>query len=160
MFALKSNIFPLFSFFRKVFSDGREEVFLGFKASILVNGSILSFNQKGSWFIQKGSWFVQKGSWFVQKGSWFVQKGSWFVQKGSWFIQKGSWFIQKGSWFIQKGSWFVQKGSWFIQKGSWFIQWNFYFNKKPPSLNKLSHLFIWKSIENIHEHSPPFVGYF
>ena len=111
MFALKSNIFPLFSFFRKVFSDGREEVFLGFKASILVNGSILSFNQKGSWFIQKGSWFVQKGSWF-------------------------------------------------IQKGSWFIQWNFYFNKKPPSLNKLSHLFIWKSIENIHEHSPPFVGYF
>jgi len=97
MFALKSNIFPLFSFFRKVFSDGREEVFLGFKASILVNGSILSF---------------------------------------------------------------VQKGSWFIQKGSWFIQWNFYFNKKPPSLNKLSHLFIWKSIENIHEHSPPFVGYF
>jgi len=134
MSALKSNIFPLFSFFSKRFPSKSKDAFLGLKLSTLVIYSIFYFLQKPFYFLQKAFCIVQKPFCFIQKERCFFQKAFCIIQKPFYVVQKPFCFIQKARCMVQKGRCFY---------------------KKHPSINNIYHLFIWKSMNWIHEHSPP-----
>jgi len=138
MFALKSNIFPLFSFFRKAFPDSRKDVVGGLKLSALTIYGILYFFKGGLSFIKRTPLVIKRTLLLFKRSLSFI--------KGTLSLFKRTLLVNKGVPLMTK-------------RVPLFVYRHPCCSNKLPSFDKLSHLFVWKSMELVHEHSPPLTGY-